>query len=214
MRVDDYKNASLIALEELMSKEPNIVAQKAGAEYLAAEKVFKLDFFGRPALVHLLEKPDPTQIVKWQDQKEGEEFNLTDAVLVLHYLLGANGEAPCGELVAYRQIPSGQFYTQAFHKRAEIPLASVFGQNPGLLTKAVEKMGGENLSGFGDAAGKFRVLPHLDIVVQVYAGDEEFEASGSVLFDKIIGSYLHIEDVAWIGSALVYRLMGVARSLG
>ena len=208
MRVDDYKNACRIAAEELAAKDPQAVATAAGVTALSAPEGFEMEFFGRQALVTA---PDMT--VTWRDQKPGEEFSLTDAVLVLHYLLGAQGAPLTGDMVSYRQIPGGEFYIKAFSSRAEIPLAKVFGNAPGLLTKAVQAMGGEVVPGHGDEAGRFRVLPNLDLIVMLHHADEEFESAGQVLFDRNIGSYLSNEDISWLGSALVYRLMGVARSL-
>jgi hypothetical protein len=46
----------------------------------------------------------------------------------------------------------------------------------------------------------------------VYLADEEFEARGQVLFDAVIGKYLSNEDISWLGSSLVYRLMGAAKN--
>ena len=208
MRVDDYKNACRLSAQELAAMNPDAVAAASGATVLSAPQGFQLNFIGRPVIVTA---PDMT--VAWRDQKPGEEFSLTDAVLVLHYLTGAKGQPLTGDMVAYRQIPGGEFYTKAFNGRAEIPLAKTFGKAPGLLTKAVEAMGGEPVSGYGDEAGRFRVLPNIDIIVMIHLADEEFESEGKELFDRNIGSYLSTEDISWLGSALVYRLMGVARSL-
>jgi len=206
MRVDDYKNACRLAAEELAAKDFGQVAEASGAVLLSAPAGFQLDFFGRQVLVAA-----PDMAVTWRDQ--GEEFSLTDAVLVLHYLNGASGKRPTGQLVAYRQIPGGEFYTQAFQRRAIEPLAKTFGRTPGLLTRAAQALGGEPAPGLGGEAGRFRVLPHLDLAVLVHLGDEEFESSGQVLFDPVIGSYLSNEDIAWLGSALVYRLMSAARNV-
>ncbi len=208
MRVDDYKNACRIAGEELAAKDLKAVAEASGATLLSAPLGLQLDFFGRPALVTA-----PSMAVTWWDQKPGEEFSLTDAVLVLHYLTGASGTLPTGEMVAYRQIPGGEFYFKAFSGRAEAPLAKVFGSSPGLLTRAAEGMGGETVGGHGDEAARFRVLPNIDLIVMLHHADEEFEAAGQVLFDRAVGSYFSNEDISWLGSALVYRLMGVARGL-
>lgn len=208
MRVDDYKNAGRIAAEELAAKDPAQVADDSGATLLSAPPGFQLDYFGRPAVVSA-----PEMTVTWRDPQPGEEFSLTDAVLVLHYLNGAKGDIPTGDMVAYRQIPGGEFYFKAFHSRAEGPLAQVFGRSPGLLTRAIQAMGGEVTPSYGDEGGRFRVLPNIDIIVQLHLADEEFESEGKVLFDRVIGSYFSNEDISWLGSALVYRLMGVARTL-
>ena len=208
MRVDDYKNACRLAAEELATKDPQVVADLSGGTLLSSPTGWQLDFFGRQIVVTM-----PQGEVNWRDQKPGEEFSPTDAVLVLHYLLGAKGLSPTGDMVSYRQIPGGEFYIKAFQSRAEAPLAKVFGSTPGLLTKAMEALNGEILPGQADEAGRFRVLPALDITIQLHHGDEEFESEGKVLFDRVIGSYLSNEDISWLGSALVYRLMGIARTL-
>ncbi|MDL2260533.1 DUF3786 domain-containing protein [Deltaproteobacteria bacterium OttesenSCG-928-K17] len=206
MRVDDYKNAARLSAIELAGRDPRAVAEASGAEWDGSR--FRMLFFGR-----LVEVRAPEMSVAWADQQAGEDFSLTDAVLVLHYLEGAKGQAPTGEMVAYRQLSGGEFYWDAFHRRAEEPLAKTFGNSPGLLNLAVTAFGGEPVSGYGDEAGKFRVLPHLNIIVQIYLADDEFESTGQVLFDRLIGDYMPIEDVSWLGSALVYRLMGTARNL-
>jgi hypothetical protein len=208
VRVDDYKKACRLAAEELAARDPQAVADASGAVRLSAPDGFQLDFFGRPALVLA-----PEMNAAWRDQKPGEEFSLTDAVLLLHYLTGAGGDPPTGDLVSYRQIPGGEFYIKAFANRAEIPLAKVFGRAPGLLTRAATALGGEPTAGRGDEAARFRVLPNIDLLVILHHADDEFEAAGQVLFDRVAGSYFSNEDLAWLGSALVYRLIGLARTL-
>ncbi|MDR2422665.1 MAG: DUF3786 domain-containing protein [Deltaproteobacteria bacterium] len=206
MRVDDYKNAIRLAAADLAGRDPARTAETAGASWDGQK--MGLNFMGRS-----VEVVPPEYEIRWADQKAGEEFSLTDAVLVLHYLQGAKGLEPDGELVSYRQIPGGEFYVQAFHRRAEIPLTQAFGHKPGLFSQLAPKLGGEARAEHGDEAAVFRVLPHLEILLLIRHGDEEFEPDGQVLFDKTIVHYLNIEDVAWLGSALVYRLMGLARGL-
>jgi hypothetical protein len=206
MRVDDFKNAQILAIKELQGLDPAEVASRSGAKWDGRN--FSLCFLNREVLI-----PVSDYKVQWADQKPEEEFSLTDGVLVLHYLLGAKGLEPNGELVAYRQIPGGEFYTQAFHKRAEIPLTQVFGNKPGLFTKVVPLLGGQLRPEMGDEAAAFLVLPHLEIVLLIRHGDDEFEPDGQVLFDKTITHYLHIEDVSWLGSTLVYRMMALARTV-
>jgi hypothetical protein len=206
VRVDDYKNALALAAKDLLGRNPKEVAELAGAKLDGT--LIKFKFMNRELVVSSL-----SYVVAWADQKPEEEFALTDAVMVLHYLQGAKGVGPTGEYVAYRQIQGGEFYTAAFRKRAELPLIGTFGDKPGLLTKAAALLDGQVKEGLGDEAVAFRVLPNIDIVTIIHQGDEEFPAEGQVLFDKSISEALSIEDVAWVGSALVYRLMAGARKV-
>jgi hypothetical protein len=207
VRIDDYKNALTLAAKELSGRPHAEVAQLAGASLEGG--VIRLKFMNRE--VRILA---PNYEVAWADQAPGEEFALTDAVMILHYLRDAKGVGPTGRLVAYREIPGGEFYTAAFRKRAELPLIGTFGKTPGLLAKASVPLGGRPLEGHGDEASIFRVVPNLEIAAIIHQGDDEFPPEGQVLFDKSISAALNIEDVAWIGSAIVYRLMAAARKVG
>jgi hypothetical protein len=207
MRVDDYKNAISLAVKDLSAKEPADVARAAGAEmYL---HYMDLQYIFHKARVRL-----PGWEAGWAPPRDAEELPLTDQVLVLLSLRGAGNVGLPGELAAYREIPGGAFYFDAFRRRAEIPLAQAFGSKPGLLAKVSEACGGKPAEGYGDEAALFRVFPHVEILTMVYHADEEFEARGQVLFDRSVGSYLSPEDVSWLGSSLVYRLMGAARAAG
>jgi hypothetical protein len=93
-------------------------------------------------------------------------------------------------------------------------LIKTFGSKPGLLLKAAALMGGTPKEGLGDEAALFRVLPNIEILTVIHLGDDEFEPDGQVLFDRSVREALSIEDVAWLGSAVVYRLMGLARQVG
>jgi hypothetical protein len=207
LRVDDYKNALALAAKDLIGRNQAEVAELAGAEL--SNSLLKFQFMNRDLVV-----TTATFTVAWADQSPEEEFALTDAVMILHYLQGAKGVRPTGEFIAYRQIKGGEFYTAAFNKRAEVPLIGTFGNKPGLLAKAAQALGGRPKEGIGDEASVFRVLPNIDIATIIHLGDEEFPPQGQVLFDRSISEALSIEDVAWLGSALVYRLMAAARKVG
>ena len=207
MRIDDFKNAIKLTAQELAQKDPGQIAGLAGVEYDPSSNQLKFDFCGRGVLVTW-----PEVTLAWADAPEAE-FSLTDGVLVLHYLNGAQAVPLSGEFVAYRQIPGGEFYFAAFNRRAEIPLAKTFGHNSKFFNEAAAKFGGKPIEGYGDWAAIFRPLPLLPVILSGYEGDDEFEPTGQALFDKSIQHYLHIEDVSWLASSLAYRVIGYAGEL-
>ncbi|MDR3203571.1 MAG: DUF3786 domain-containing protein [Deltaproteobacteria bacterium] len=206
MRVDDFKNALALAARELAQRDPAQTASLAGVKL--EEGFFKFNFLYRPIKVSA-----DDYVAAYAEAAPNEELSLTDSVLILHFLQGAKGLGNQEELVAYRQIPGGEFYFAAFRKRAEIPLVKVFGSAPGLLNKAALLLGGEVKGAMGDEAALFEVLPNLTVATILHHGDEEFEPEGQVLFNRNVALALSVEDAAWLGSGVVYRLMGLSKNL-
>ena len=140
----------------------------------------------------------------------GAPAHVAVSILLLHYLLRADGVPPAGEWRAFRELPDGMFYAAAFEQRAEAPLAQTFGAGSGsgleAFRGAAVAAGGLPLE-LADAAFAFQALPRLALAVLVWAGDEEFPAQASVVFDAAAGHYLPAEDLAGLGGLLAGRLI-------
>lgn len=202
-RQDDYKNAFKLAASEIQEKDPFEVSRLSLAEYDEEKSLFLLDFIGRP---HAVTFPEVT--VRRADSDQ--EPPITEQVLILHYLNQAQGTPFKNELITYREVPAGEFYYSAFFKRAEAPMLSVFGRNPDLLLKTGPQIGAEPVPDQGDAAVRVRALPRVPVTLVIWGGDEEFEPSGKILFDRCVSGYLSTEDIAWVSGMIVYRLMRLA----
>ena len=106
--------------------------------------------------------------------------------------------------------PDGLFYAASFAQRAEAPLAQAFGAGSGgleALRVAAAAAGGLPLE-LADAAYAFQALPRLALAALVWAGDDEFPAQASMVFDAAAGHYLPAEDLAGLGGLLARRLIG------
>ncbi len=202
-RTDDYVNALNLAAGELAAKDPVEVARLSGVFYDEEQKVFRLDFIGRP---HEVTCPD----FKVRLAGGGEDVPLTEQVLILHYLNTAKGTPLQGEMITYREVPAGEFYFAAFVKRAEAPMLAAFGREPQRLFETAPIIGGEPVPGQGDASARFLALPRVPVTLIVWAGDDEFEPAGKILFDRSVSEYLSTEDIAWVSGMIVYRLMRLA----
>jgi hypothetical protein len=176
------------------------VAEKSGARL--GTKGLSLDFVGRPINVGL----DPVTV----SGADGTELGLTDQVLILHYLVKADGRPVTGEWIAYREIPGAQAYHPVFHKRAMAPLISGFGKRPELLLELTRGLPASPGQG-ADAAVIIQALPRVPLMIQVWSADEDFEAEAGVLLDRSIPGYLSAEDVAWLAGTVVYPLVGRAK---
>jgi hypothetical protein len=204
---ETYEPAYEKARQDLRGLQPLAAAVHASALYEAQSDdhgEFTFAFFGNPYHVRW-----PTGTVRQEGAQE--EADITTAILLLHYLVTADG-APFGDKwIAFRNLPGGMGYDAAFQGRANLRLAHAFGTDLSSFEGACRKLRGERLS-FGDASFAFRVLPRLWLAVVLYLADEEFPASANVLFDGAASHYLSTEDLAVLGGMLASRLIKATRA--
>lgn len=133
------------------------------------------------------------------------EIPLGTQILILHYLVHRSAAVELDELISYKELPGGSIYIEPFTKRAINPLLKAFGKDPKNLVKVGLAFGGEPVA-LGDGAVKIRAFPKIPITLVVWGEDEEFSASGNILFDRSAGTILHTEDYALLASLVVYAL--------
>ncbi len=126
--------------------------------------------------------------------------------LFLYYLHTADGTMPTGQWMAFRELPDGRFYTQAFQGYTGDRLAKVVGNDLEPLIRAARKLGGFRLD-FGDVAFRFDVLPRIPLALVYWRGDEEFLPSARVLFDSTASHYMPTDGLAVLGSRLIDLLI-------
>jgi hypothetical protein len=141
-----------------------------------------------------------------QRAQDGEEADVPTTILLLHYLLTADGTPLGDQWIAFRSLPGGLGYDAAFQGRANLRLARAFGSRQASFETAARALGGEPLA-FGDASFMFRILPRVWLAVVLYLADDEFPANANVLFDAAAGHYLPTEDLAVLGGLLAGRLI-------
>jgi hypothetical protein len=107
--------------------------------------------------------------------------------------------------VAFRELPDGLFYAQAFSGHAEALLAQKYGADLEAFRRAAAALGGMPLD-LADASFRFQALPRLAVAVLLWRGDEEFPGQARILFDAAAGHYLPTEDLSGIGDWLAHRL--------
>ena len=202
-RIDDYINARELARNELSRIPFEVILTRSGFKS-PSEKTFQIHFLDRTYLVSY-------PLFEFNDQSAGDkEIPLQEQVLILHYMMAPAMPSPTNFWIAYREIPGAAFYYGAFVKRAVEPLIKAFGDNLAGITRAAQKLGMQEIDN-GDAGFEFRVLPGVPLQLILWAADDEFPAEANILFDKNIGHILAPEDVAWLASMVVYRLMALAR---
>ena len=205
-----FADALAKARAEWAAADAAACAARAGCRL--AEGGVLVPLFGAP---HLVTHPggEVTQEAGPGAAEPGRPAHVAVTILLLHYLLTADGAAPEGAWSAYRELPDGMFYAFSFMQRAEQPVARAFAASPeGLegFRTAARALGGDALA-LGDASFRFAALPRVDVAVLVWAGDDEEPGEARVLFDASAGHYLPAEDLAGVGGQIAHRLLAAAR---
>ncbi len=185
------------ALEEMKDIVPYAVASKSGCDFDGGR--FRIPFFNR---VFLVSHPD----VGVDEEGSGAKVPQYIEIILLHYLLQADGTALADQWIAYRQLPGANLFERRFQQMAMIPLRRIFGDDVEAFRRAGEAVGGDPMSRTGDAAFRFRALPRVPMGCIFYQGEEGIPSSINLLFDASAPNYLPTEDLSLLGVYLVGAL--------
>lgn len=193
-----YREAREKAAGELASKDPTWMASRAGVTYSFAERRFEVPFLGEALTVYY-----PSGEV---ERAEGEAAGPEESLIVLHYLLTADGGEVGERWVAYRDLPGARYHEPAFHADVEGPLSRALeGRLEGL--RAWAERNARRLDLPGDVAAAWDVLPRVPLLLIFNERDEEFPASAKVLFEASAPGYLPTEDLSVLAELAAARLI-------
>ena len=129
-------------------------AKKAGANYEKGKDGEKitLQFFSEPYHIRFpqIEFNSPSKKV----------VSLVTRILLLHYLIRADGNPLTGRWVAYKDIPGGLLYAGVFARRVTEPLQRRFGTSAKSFKETGIRSGGEPVE-IGDASFILHAFPRM-----------------------------------------------------
>ncbi len=206
-RERNYEIARDKAIAALRDMVPQLVAYRSGVVYQASG----IGAGGMETGEFILPFWDEEYAIKWPEGKVRELSSrrsplITTQILLLHYLITADGIPLADRWIAFREFPDGLIYDGAFQARSGDRIAAAFGHDKERFIRAGHALGGVRLT-YGDASFMFRLLPRLPVAVILHLADEEFLAAASVLFDATAEHYLDIEDLAVLGGIVASRLI-------
>ncbi len=153
--------------------------------------------------------------IAWPDLsitfRDGSDCPEDLVILVLDYLVRADGSAPTGEWIGFQELPDGAFYRRAFQGYSGDRLVRDLAADVDRFRQAARALDGEPLP-MGDTAFAFRVLPHVPLAVVWWDEDDEFPANATVLFDRVADVYLPTDGLAILGRMLCRALVKAAGS--
>jgi Domain of unknown function (DUF3786) len=175
-------------------------ARKVGANYEKGEggERITLHFFSEPYHIQF------PQIEFYSPSKK--VVSLVTRILLLHYLIRADGNPLTGKWVAYKDIPGGLLYAGVFARRVTQPLERRFGKSARLFRETGIRSGGEPVE-IGDASFILHAFSFVPLQYVLWEGDEEFPPSVQLLFDASVDHYLTLEDMVVLGQVTAGRLI-------
>ncbi len=191
------------AVTAFSTLNPEEIAENSATEYDPGEGGFKFYFLTQPYRVY-----HPSGEVY---DNNGEKVNLYFSTIFLHYLSTSDGTPLSGRWITFKELPGGAIYQQAFYGRAQKPFLMNFGNHPSLFIEAAKKLGG-----FAQEVGKYcmvvPVLPKVPVGFVLSPGDDEIEASCTILFDASAPSYLPTEDYAHLPGIVVKEMVKAVKN--
>lgn len=174
--------------------------RKAGADYqrVGNEEKITLNFFSEPYHIFFpqIEFYSPTK----------KTVSLVTRILLLHYLIRADGSPMTGQWVGYKDIPGGLLYASVFARRVTGPLERRFGRAAKWFKEAGIQLGGETAE-VGDASFMLKAFPFIPVQYVLWEGDDEFPPAAQLLFDASVDHYLSLEDIVVLGQITTGRLI-------
>ena len=133
-----------------------------------------------------------------------------DAMFLYHlFWFSSPHPRASGVLVPFREVKGAAIFEPAFRKLAILPLSRGFSGRAAELAAACLALGGASL-GKGDVGYRIPVFAGLDVAVLFWDGDEEFDASANILFDKNFTDFTHVETVVTVGVDAAESLLNLA----
>ena len=201
-----YRKAFDLACQQINSLDLRGQAEKSGAHFEKGSNVkggrISLSLFNSR---YVLDFPD--LLITSADKKV---VSLVTKIVLLHYLIKADGRLLSQQLIPYKEISGGMLYAGVFARRAVEPLIPIFGQSPEQFLDAGFCLGGRRAE-YGDVSFVLMALPRIPMTYILWKGDEEFPATIQILFDKSVEGYLSLEDIVVVGEMATSRLIASRR---
>lgn len=204
-----YQESISLARKTLTGLDPGLISRRTGGrweENAPGEGLLYLVFWNGEWAIRFPE----VEIMVISGPKA---LKPTEQIVILHYLIQAQGIPIKGNWVTFRQIPSGLFYYDPFVKRCIKPFTGFFGRHPEILKDFSKGRPALSSVGLGDISLVLRPLPCILIAFVLWQGDDELPPEGNILFDETISSFLPTEDIVVLTSTLTYGLLGRGRNL-
>ena len=187
-------------LSDLDSKD---VEARADAVFDPDTSAFKLACLGQEIFVSLngrsmKESSAPGRLLI-------EELGEYSRLSILRYLIHAKNFPLSGKLVKPADLPGGDFFSKGTHVLPFEKILRRFENDFDGFIETGRSLGGSQAE-YGDVSLRLLPFPRMPIFIILWAGDEEFPAKASLLFDSSCTSHA-ATDILWSTAMMTIEMM-------
>lgn len=184
-----------------MELDPAEVCTRASCAYAADSGYTEV------AMLNQLYWVDPEQrdIQRCPEGGDPVPADFIEQLCILSYLLHAQNRPLAGKLVKAAQLEAGQFFFRGPHDLPLQPLEQAFGADPQRLVQSAQSLNARPCS-FGDASVEIFLFARVPVTFIVWAGDEEFPARASILFDATASVQLPLDALGAAVNLVVTKM--------
>ena len=194
-----YELSLRLAREQLAKTDIEKQCRNSGAQFHLSRNVIELVYIIQPYFITVPGGEISTA-------NPGEEVQIRDKILILHYLLTAHDIHLSPNLISYKELPEGAGYYPTFSQRSIKPFVKAFGGEPQRLVPIAERLGGRRAD-FGDVSATVNAFPMVPITFVLWQGDAEFPPEGNILLDSTISHFLPAEDIIVVCETVSRKLV-------
>ena len=197
----NYKVAYDYEWKRLQQRDFNKVAKIRNVKYNEEKNEFTIKVFNRD---YILNCNDET--IRRSD--DNYTPSAETGVMIVNYLSFTETDIHrSNKWVSLKEIPNGgMMFYPAFYKSSIVNLIKTFGEDSKSFKQCAQKLGGKEIK-MGDIAFEFEVFPKVFSRVVIWEGDDEIEASATVLFDSSVQFIMHVESIIGLGGYIVNKII-------
>jgi hypothetical protein len=151
--------------------------------------------------------PEQESIVELSPKPDRELTEMFQ-ILLIQYMISDHGGPLTGKEISEKDLPGGVTFFQGPHALHVKPIAKRFGTDPEGFETAATKLGATPVD-HGDKGMKFHPFPMIPVTYVLWAADDEFPASVSVLFDGSLERRFTLDMVFALVWTLTERIVEV-----
>ena len=197
----NYKVAYDYEWKRLQQRDFNKVSKIRNVKYNEEKNEFTIKVFNRD---YILNCNDET--IRRSD--DSYVPSAETGVMIVNYLSFTETDIDrSNKWVSLKEIPNGgMMFYPAFYKSSIVNLIKTFGEDSKSFKQCAQKLGGKEIK-MGDIAFEFEVFPKVFSRVVIWEGDDEIEASATVLFDSSVQFIMHVESIIGLGGYIVSKII-------